>query len=160
MYWKLKEGALDCAVWRTRFRRGFGPVVACAVVQHTVHSAAAHYSYITWIKEFLQYVHFTPRCSDEWCLEELREESCSAISSEQLWFPLISRFPLAGGRISCIWPSKYAQFTFTLNSTYVWVLKLSRNGRKPTEGWRLSYRSYIDPLNRKNGSALCHLSWT
>jgi hypothetical protein len=127
IYWKLKEEALDYALWRIRFVKGLGPVVACAVVQHTVHSAAEHYSYITWIKEFLQYVHFTPRCSDEWRLEELREESCGAPSSEKLRFPLISRFPLTGGWISCIWPSKYAQFTFTLNSTYVLVVKLKRN---------------------------------
>jgi hypothetical protein len=26
-YWQLKEEALDCTVWRTRFRRGYGPVV-------------------------------------------------------------------------------------------------------------------------------------
>jgi hypothetical protein len=26
-YWKLKEEALDRTVWRTRFRRGYGPVV-------------------------------------------------------------------------------------------------------------------------------------
>jgi hypothetical protein len=26
-YWKLKEEALDCTVWRTRFGRGYGPVV-------------------------------------------------------------------------------------------------------------------------------------
>ena len=26
-YWKLKEKALDCTVWRTRFGRGYGPVV-------------------------------------------------------------------------------------------------------------------------------------
>jgi hypothetical protein len=26
-YWKLKEGALDCTVWRTRFGRDYGPVV-------------------------------------------------------------------------------------------------------------------------------------
>ena len=25
-YWELKEEALDCTVWRTRFRRGYGPV--------------------------------------------------------------------------------------------------------------------------------------
>jgi hypothetical protein len=26
-YWKLKEGALDRTLWRTRFGRGYGPVV-------------------------------------------------------------------------------------------------------------------------------------
>jgi hypothetical protein len=26
-YWKLKEEALDCTVWRTLFGRGYGPVV-------------------------------------------------------------------------------------------------------------------------------------
>jgi hypothetical protein len=26
-YWKLKEEAVDCTVWRTRFGRGYGPVV-------------------------------------------------------------------------------------------------------------------------------------
>jgi hypothetical protein len=26
-YWKLKEEALDCTVWRIRFVRGYGPVV-------------------------------------------------------------------------------------------------------------------------------------
>jgi hypothetical protein len=26
-YWKLKEEALDRTLWRTRFRRGYGPVV-------------------------------------------------------------------------------------------------------------------------------------
>jgi hypothetical protein len=26
-YWKLKEEALDHTVWKTRFGRGFGPVV-------------------------------------------------------------------------------------------------------------------------------------
>jgi hypothetical protein len=26
-YWKLEEGALDRALWRTRFGRGYGPVV-------------------------------------------------------------------------------------------------------------------------------------
>jgi hypothetical protein len=26
-YWKLKEEALDSTLWRTRFGRGFGPVV-------------------------------------------------------------------------------------------------------------------------------------
>jgi hypothetical protein len=26
-YWKLKEEALDCTLWRTRFGRGCGPVV-------------------------------------------------------------------------------------------------------------------------------------
>jgi hypothetical protein len=26
-YWKLKEEALDRTVWRTRFGRGYGPVV-------------------------------------------------------------------------------------------------------------------------------------
>jgi hypothetical protein len=26
-YWKLKEEALDCTVWRTHFGRGYGPVV-------------------------------------------------------------------------------------------------------------------------------------
>ena len=26
-YWKLNEEALDRTVWRTRFRRGYGPVV-------------------------------------------------------------------------------------------------------------------------------------
>jgi hypothetical protein len=26
-YWKLKEEALDCTLWRTRFGRGYGPVV-------------------------------------------------------------------------------------------------------------------------------------
>jgi hypothetical protein len=26
-YWKLKEEALDRALWRTRFGRGYGPVV-------------------------------------------------------------------------------------------------------------------------------------
>jgi len=26
-YWKLKEEALDSTVWRTRFGRGYGPVV-------------------------------------------------------------------------------------------------------------------------------------
>jgi hypothetical protein len=26
-YWKLKEEAPDCTVWRTRFGRGYGPVV-------------------------------------------------------------------------------------------------------------------------------------
>jgi hypothetical protein len=26
-YWKLKEEALDGTVWRTRFGRGYGPVV-------------------------------------------------------------------------------------------------------------------------------------
>jgi len=26
-YWKLKEEALDCTMWRTRFERGYGPVV-------------------------------------------------------------------------------------------------------------------------------------
>jgi len=25
--WKLKEEALDCALWGTRFGRGYGPVV-------------------------------------------------------------------------------------------------------------------------------------
>jgi hypothetical protein len=25
-YWKLKEEALDCTQWRTRFGRGYGPV--------------------------------------------------------------------------------------------------------------------------------------
>jgi hypothetical protein len=25
--WKLKEGALNCTVWRTRFGGGYGPVV-------------------------------------------------------------------------------------------------------------------------------------
>jgi hypothetical protein len=27
-YWKLKEEALDRTVWRTRFGRGYGPVVS------------------------------------------------------------------------------------------------------------------------------------
>jgi hypothetical protein len=27
IYWKLKEEALDRTLWRTRFRRGYGPVV-------------------------------------------------------------------------------------------------------------------------------------
>jgi hypothetical protein len=27
IYWKLKEEALDRTVWRTRFGRGYGPVV-------------------------------------------------------------------------------------------------------------------------------------
>jgi hypothetical protein len=27
MYWKLKEEALDRTLWRTRFKRGCGPVV-------------------------------------------------------------------------------------------------------------------------------------
>jgi hypothetical protein len=26
-YWKLKVEALDCTLWRTRFVRGYGPVV-------------------------------------------------------------------------------------------------------------------------------------
>jgi hypothetical protein len=26
-YWKLKQAALDCTVWRTRFGRVYGPVV-------------------------------------------------------------------------------------------------------------------------------------
>jgi hypothetical protein len=26
-YWKLKEEALDRTIWRTRFERGYGPVV-------------------------------------------------------------------------------------------------------------------------------------
>jgi len=26
-YWKLKEEALDRSLWRTRFERGYGPVV-------------------------------------------------------------------------------------------------------------------------------------
>jgi hypothetical protein len=26
-YWKQKEAALDCSLWRTRFGRGYGPVV-------------------------------------------------------------------------------------------------------------------------------------
>ena len=26
-YWKLKESALDCTLWRIRFGRGYGPVV-------------------------------------------------------------------------------------------------------------------------------------
>jgi hypothetical protein len=26
-YWRLKEDALDCTVWRTFFRRGYGPVI-------------------------------------------------------------------------------------------------------------------------------------
>jgi hypothetical protein len=26
-YWKLKEGALDRTLWRTRFGRGYGPVI-------------------------------------------------------------------------------------------------------------------------------------
>jgi hypothetical protein len=26
-YWKLKQKALDRTLWRTRFRRGYGPVV-------------------------------------------------------------------------------------------------------------------------------------
>jgi hypothetical protein len=26
-YWKLKEEYLDCILWRTRFGRGYGPVV-------------------------------------------------------------------------------------------------------------------------------------
>jgi hypothetical protein len=26
-YWKLKEEAVDCSLWRTRFARGYGPVV-------------------------------------------------------------------------------------------------------------------------------------
>ena len=26
-YWRLKEEALDCIIWRTRFGRGYGPVV-------------------------------------------------------------------------------------------------------------------------------------
>jgi hypothetical protein len=26
-YWKLKEEALDRTIWRTRFGRGYGPVV-------------------------------------------------------------------------------------------------------------------------------------
>jgi hypothetical protein len=26
-YWKLKEEALDCILWRTRFGRSYGPVV-------------------------------------------------------------------------------------------------------------------------------------
>jgi hypothetical protein len=26
-YWNLKEEALDCTLWRTRFGRGYGPVV-------------------------------------------------------------------------------------------------------------------------------------
>jgi len=25
-YWELREEALDCAVWRTRFARSYGPV--------------------------------------------------------------------------------------------------------------------------------------
>jgi hypothetical protein len=27
IYWKLKEEALDCTLWRTRFGRDYGPVV-------------------------------------------------------------------------------------------------------------------------------------
>jgi hypothetical protein len=27
IFWKLKEEALDCTLWRTRFGRGYGPVV-------------------------------------------------------------------------------------------------------------------------------------
>jgi hypothetical protein len=27
IYWKLKEEALDRALWRSRFGRGYGPVV-------------------------------------------------------------------------------------------------------------------------------------
>jgi hypothetical protein len=27
IYWKLKEDALDCTLWRARFGRGYGPVV-------------------------------------------------------------------------------------------------------------------------------------
>jgi hypothetical protein len=27
IYWKLKEEALDRTLWRTRFERGYGPVV-------------------------------------------------------------------------------------------------------------------------------------
>jgi len=26
-YWNLKDDALDCTLWRTRFGRGYGPVV-------------------------------------------------------------------------------------------------------------------------------------
>jgi hypothetical protein len=26
-YWKLKEAALDRTLWRTRFGRGYGPIV-------------------------------------------------------------------------------------------------------------------------------------
>jgi hypothetical protein len=26
-YWKLKEEAIDCTLWRTCFGRGYGPVV-------------------------------------------------------------------------------------------------------------------------------------
>jgi hypothetical protein len=26
-YWKLKEEALDCTLWRTGFGRGYGPLV-------------------------------------------------------------------------------------------------------------------------------------
>jgi hypothetical protein len=26
-YWKLKEEAVDCCLWRTRFGRGYGPAV-------------------------------------------------------------------------------------------------------------------------------------
>jgi hypothetical protein len=27
-YWKFKEEVLDCTLWRTRFGRGYGPVVS------------------------------------------------------------------------------------------------------------------------------------
>jgi len=27
VYWKLEEEALDCSLWRTHFRRGYGPVI-------------------------------------------------------------------------------------------------------------------------------------
>ena len=26
-YWKLKQEKIDCTVWRTRFERGYGPVL-------------------------------------------------------------------------------------------------------------------------------------
>jgi hypothetical protein len=30
-YWKLTEESLDCTLWKTRFGRGYGPVVRQAI---------------------------------------------------------------------------------------------------------------------------------
>ena len=45
-YWKLKEETLDCTVWTTRFRRGYGPIVR----QTTEFSGLEQVGFISFMK--------------------------------------------------------------------------------------------------------------
>jgi hypothetical protein len=59
-YWKLKEEALDCTVWRTRFGRGYGPVAREAAEyinishRHRQYFSQTHKIFLQTHKIFLQ----------------------------------------------------------------------------------------------------------